>query len=236
MLSVKNLVAKYGHIEALNDVSIDLKEGQIISIIGANGAGKTTLLSSISAMKKPESGSVIFMGEDITGMKPNKIVKKGIAHVPEGRHIFAGMTVRENLLVGGYTSTKQEIKDTMEEMNELFPILKGRESQMGGTLSGGEQQMLAIARGMMAKPKLLLLDEPSLGLAPLIVEQVFQIIQNIRDQGVSIVFVEQNAKKALEICDKAYVIENGRISMSGTGAELLASEAVTAAYLGKVQK
>lgn len=231
MLSVKNLSASYGHIEALKDVSIEAEKGQIVSIIGSNGAGKTTLLRCISGLLKPVSGVIEFMGEPLPS-KPHKVVKKGIIHVPEGRRTFSGLTVRDNLLIGGYLFKGKELEDDLQKNYELFPILKERKSQSAGTLSGGEQQMLAIARGLMSKPKLMLLDEPSLGLAPIIVNQIFDLITQIRDSGITILLVEQNARKALNICDKAYVLENGRISLSGTGHELLNSDKVKKAYLG----
>lgn len=231
MLSVKNLSASYGHIEALKDVSIEAEKGQIVSIIGSNGAGKTTLLRCISGLLKPVSGVIEFMGEPLPS-KPHKVVKKGIIHVPEGRRTFSGLTVRDNLLIGGYLFKGKELEDDLQKNYELFPILKERKSQFAGTLSGGEQQMLAIDRGLMSKPKLMLLDEPSLGLAPIIVNQIFDLITQIRDSGITILLVEQNARKALSICDKAYVLENGRISLSGTGHELLNSDKVKKAYLG----
>lgn len=231
MLKVKNLSACYGHIEALKDVSIEAEKGQIVSIIGSNGAGKTTLLRCISSQIKPVCGSIEFLGEPIPA-KPHKVVEKGIVHVPEGRRTFSGLTVRDNLLVGGYLFKGKELYSNLEKNYKLFPILRERKAQYAGTLSGGEQQMLAIARGLMAKPKFILLDEPSLGLAPIIVNQVFCLIQQIRDSGVTVLLVEQNARKALSICDKAYVLENGRITLSGTGCELLNSDKVKKAYLG----
>lgn len=231
MLKIKNLCACYGHIEALVDVSIEAKKGQIVSIIGSNGAGKTTLLRCISSQVKPVAGSIEFLGEPIP-IEPHKVVEKGIVHVPEGRRTFSGLTIQDNLLVGGYLFKGKELRKNLEKNYELFPILAERKKQYAGTLSGGEQQMLAIARGLMSKPKLILLDEPSLGLAPIIVNQVFDLIEKIRDSGVTVLLVEQNARKALSICDKAYVLENGRISLSGTGCELLKSDEVKKAYLG----
>ena len=231
ILEVKNLSVKYGHVQALSDVSVTAETGQIVSIIGSNGAGKTSLLRAISGLVKPVEGTIEFMGEKLPE-QPHKIVKKGVVHVPEGRRTFSGLTIRDNLLVGGYNSNKKQLEEDVKKQYELFPILAERKSQFAGTLSGGEQQMLAIARGMMAHPKILLLDEPSLGLAPLIVNQVFELIKNIRSSGVTILLVEQNAKKALGICDKAYVLENGRISLSGSGKELLCSDSVRKAYLG----
>lgn len=214
MLKVSNLSAGYGHIEALNDVSIEAEKGQIVSIIGSNGAGKTTLLRCISSQVKPTAGSIEYLGEPIP-TKPHKVVEKGVVHVPEGRRTFSGLTVRDNLLVGGYLLKGKELYDNLEKNYKLFPILEERKTQYAGTLSGGEQQMLAIARGLMAKPKLILLDEPSLGLAPIIVNQVFNLIEQIRYSGITVLLVEQNALKALGICDKAYVLENGRITLSG---------------------
>lgn len=231
MLKVSNLSAGYGHIEALNDVSIEAEKGQIVSIIGSNGAGKTTLLRCISSQVKPTVGSIEYLGEPIP-TKPHKVVEKGVVHVPEGRRTFSGLTVRDNLLVGGYLLKGKELYDNLEKNYKLFPILEERKTQYAGTLSGGEQQMLAIARGLMAKPKLILLDEPSLGLAPIIVNQVFNLIEQIRYSGITVLLVEQNALKALGICDKAYVLENGRITLSGTGCELLNSDKVKKAYLG----
>lgn len=233
ILKVEDLKVSYGRIQALHGVSIEAKKGEIVSILGSNGAGKTTLLRSISALNKPQSGSIQLCGEELVGVKPNKIVAKGVVHVPEGRRVFSGLTVMDNLLVGGYLYKGTELKDTLERTFELFPVLKERRNQFAGTLSGGEQQMLAIGRGMMSKPKIMLLDEPSLGLAPIIINTVFDLIRSIRETGVTILVVEQNAKKTLELCDKGYVLENGRIRLSGTGKELLNSPEVIAAYLGE---
>ena len=231
LLKVTDLSVSYGHIDALHHVSVEANEGEIVSIIGSNGAGKTTILRTISGLVKAKGGTIEFQGE--AGPKqPHKIVQKGIVHVPEGRRTFSGLTIRDNLLVGGYLYKGKELEDRLEEQYKLFPILEERKNQFAGTLSGGEQQMLAISRGLMAKPKILLLDEPSMGLAPLIVNQVFDIIRRIRDTGVTILLVEQNARKALGICDKAYVLENGRINISGTGDELMHSDVVRKAYLG----
>ena len=231
MLKVKNLSASYGHIEALRDVSLEAEQGQIVSIIGSNGAGKTTLLRCISSQVKPTSGTIEFLGKPIPD-QPHKVVEAGIVHVPEGRRTFSGLTVEDNLLVGGYLLKGNEQYENLEKNYNLFPILRERKSQYAGTLSGGEQQMLAIARGLMSKPKLILLDEPSLGLAPIIVNQVFELIEQIRDSGVTVLLVEQNARKALGICDKAYVLENGRITLCGAGCDLLESDEVKKAYLG----
>lgn len=231
MLEVKNLNVSYGHVAALKDVSIEANEGEIYSIIGSNGAGKTSLLRTISGLVKPQSGQVEFMGAKLPP-KPHQIVQAGIVHVPEGRKTFSGLTIRDNLLVGGYLHHGKELEADMEKQYQLFPILKERKDQFAGTLSGGEQQMLAIARGLMSRPKIMLLDEPSLGLAPLIVNQIFSLIQQIRDSGITIFLVEQNARKALSICDKACVLENGTVTVCGTGKELLCSDEVKKAYLG----
>ena len=231
MLKITDLVVNYGYVEALRGVSIEVKQGQIVSIIGANGAGKTTLLRTISGLVKPKSGKVEFEGEELP-KKASKIVAKGVVQVPEGRKCFSGLTVRDNLLVGGYLLKGKELEDALQEQYELFPRLKERENQFAGTFSGGEQQMLAVARGLMSKPKILLLDEPSMGLAPIIVDQIYDLIRQIRDRGITVLLVEQNAKKALGICDYAYVLENGVVSLSGTGEELLNSDDVRKAYLG----
>ncbi len=231
MLEVTDLSVSYGYVKALKRVSVEANEGEIVSIIGSNGAGKTSLLRTISGLKKPQEGSVRFQGEALPH-KPNKIVAKGIVHVPEGRKTFSGLTIRDNLLVGGYLFKGKDLEKELQEQYKLFPILKERENQFAGTLSGGEQQMLAISRGLMSRPKFILLDEPSLGLAPIIVNQVYDLIKQIRDSGITVLLVEQNARKALSICDKAYVLENGFIHISGTGEELLHSDTVRKAYLG----
>lgn len=231
MLEVTDLSVDYGHVKALKHVSVEANEGEIVSIIGSNGAGKTTLLRTISGLKKPQGGKVHFLGETLPS-QPHKIVAKGIVHVPEGRKTFSGLTIRDNLLVGGYLFKGRELENDLQEQYCLFPILRERQDQFAGTLSGGEQQMLAISRGLMARPKIILLDEPSLGLAPLIVNQVYDLIKKIRDSGITVLLVEQNARKALSICDKAYVLENGMINISGTGDELLHSDTVRKAYLG----
>ena len=231
MLKVNDLVVNYGYVEALRGVSLEVNQGQIVSIIGANGAGKTTLLRTISGLVKPKSGTVEFEGEELP-KKPNKIVAQGVVQVPEGRKCFSGLTVKDNLLVGGYLLKNDELEKALQEQYELFPVLKQRENQFAGTFSGGEQQMLAVARGLMSKPKIILLDEPSMGLAPIIVDQIYDLIRKIRDRGITVLLVEQNAKKALGICDYAYVLENGVISLSGTGEELLKSDDVRKAYLG----
>lgn len=231
MLKVENLSVNYGHIEALRDVSVEVFKGQICSIIGANGAGKSTLLKTISGLVKPLEGKIYFEGEELP-KKPYKVVKKGVIHVPEGRRTFSGLTIEDNLLVGAYSTDKKGIKEDLERQYEMFPILKERRNQFAGTLSGGEQQMLAVCRGLMSHPRILLLDEPSMGLAPIIVNQIYDLIQKIKDSGITILLVEQNAKKALSICDYAYVLENGRIKLKGSGEELLNSDEVRKAYLG----
>jgi branched-chain amino acid transport system ATP-binding protein len=231
IMEVKDLNVSYGYIRALKDVNINIKKNQIVSIIGANGAGKSSLLRTISGLVKPVSGSIEFEGEPLP-RKPHKIVKKGVVHVPEGRKTFSGLTIEDNLLIGGYGSKSEKLKEEIEEYYDRFPILGERRKQFAGTLSGGEQQMLAVARGLMSHPKLLLLDEPSMGLAPLIVNQIFDLIQEINDSGITILLVEQNARKALAIADYAYVLENGFIRLEGEGQELLKSEAVRKAYLG----
>lgn len=231
MLKVENLSVNYGHIEALKDVSVEVIKGQICSIIGANGAGKSTLLKTISALVKPVKGKVFFEGEELP-RKPYKVVQKGVVHVPEGRRTFSGLTVEDNLLVGAYSTDKKNINEELERQYEMFPILKERRNQFAGTLSGGEQQMLAVCRGLMSHPRILLLDEPSMGLAPIIVNQIYDLIQKIKNSGITILLVEQNAKKALSICDYAYVLENGRIKLNGTGNDLLNSDEVRKAYLG----
>ena len=220
MLSVQDLSVNYGHIEALKNVNVEVRKGQICSIIGANGAGKSTLLKAVSALVKPVGGKIVFCGEELP-RKAYKVVQKGVVHVPEGRKTFSGLTIEDNLLVGAYRGDKKKIKDMVE-----------RKNQFAGTLSGGEQQMLAVCRGLMASPKILLLDEPSMGLAPIIVNQIYELIEKIRDSGITILLVEQNAKKALSICDYAYVLETGRIKLQGTGEELLGSDEVRKAYLG----
>ena len=231
MLKVENLSVNYGHIEALKNVSVDVKKGQICSIIGANGAGKSTLLKTTSGLVKPVSGMIYFEGKPLP-KRAHKIVAEGIVHVPEGRKTFSGLTIEDNLLVGGTVADKSRLAANLEKQYQLFPILKERKNQFAGTLSGGEQQMLAVARGLMSEPKIILLDEPSMGLAPLIVNQIYNLIGQIRESGITVLLIEQNAKKALSICDFAYVLENGKIKLSGTGEELLASDEVRKAYLG----
>lgn len=232
MLKIKDLVVSYGGIEAVKGISFDVPDGEIVTLIGANGAGKSTTLRTISGLVKPKSGSITFNGEELIGKSTEDIVKRGITLSPEGRHVFPDMTVLENLKVGAYTR-KDKYNDDIELIYTLFPRLKERHWQLAGTLSGGEQQMLAIGRAMMAKPKLLMLDEPSLGLAPLVVKGIFDIIKELNKQGVTILLVEQNANMALHVANTGYVLETGTISMKGTGHELLQNESVKEAYLGK---
>jgi len=233
ILSIDHINVHYGAIHALKDVSFNLNENEIIALIGANGAGKSTSLNTISGVLHPTSGSITYMGEDITKTTPQEIVRKGIIQVPEGRRIFASMSVWENLEIGGYNrKNKAENRERMEAMFERFPRLKERRNQAGGTLSGGEQQMLAIARGLMADPKVLLLDEPSMGLAPILVEQIFDIIREINEGGTSIVLVEQNALMALSIADRGYVLDTGRVVLEGSSNDLLHDPLVINAYLG----
>jgi len=234
MLEVKDLHVFYGAIHALQGISFHVNEGEIVTLIGANGAGKSTTLKTISGLLRPRQGSIIFQGRDLTKVSAPEIVSLGISQVPEGRKIFAPLTVLENLEMGAYTrNNAKEIKASMERVFASFPRLRERLKQPGGTLSGGEQQMLAMGRGLMANPKLLLLDEPSMGLAPLLVEEIFRIIQEINAQGTSILLVEQNAAMALSIADRAYVLETGNIVLEGPAAELLENPQVKAAYLGK---
>ena len=231
MLKVADLHVYYGNIHAVKGVSFQVEEGEIVSLIGANGAGKSTILKTVSGVLRAKSGSVSFLGQDITKVEAHKIVHRGLAHVPEGRRIFLKMTVMENLEMGAFT--KNEVsKADIEKVFERFPRLKERQNQVAGTLSGGEQQMLAMGRALMSTPKLLMLDEPSMGLAPLLVEQIFDIIKTLHAAGTTILLVEQNAGMALEVADRAYVLETGRITLSGTGTELAQSEDVKRAYLG----
>ncbi len=233
MLEVKNLNVHYGVIHALKDVSLTVKEGEIVSLIGANGAGKTTLLQSISGLLKKTSGDIMFLGKSLNKTSAKAIVKEGITQVPEGRHIFPGMSVYENLIMGAYLrKDKDGIKADLEDIYRRFPILEKRMNQDASTLSGGEQQMLAMGRALMARPKILLLDEPSMGLAPILVKEIFNIIQDINDKGTTVLLVEQNARMALSIATRAYVMETGKIVMSGTGKELAESEEIQKAYLG----
>ena len=231
ILSIKDLKVNYGGIEAVKGISFDVPEGSIVTLIGANGAGKSSTLRTVAGLVKPKSGAIEFKGENITGKSSIDIVKRGITLVPEGRRIFPDLTVLENLKIGAYLR-KDDLKSDIEWIYSLFPRLKERAWQAGGTLSGGEQQMLAVGRALMSRPKLMMMDEPSLGLAPIVVRDIFKIIREINKKGVTILLIEQNANMALQTADYAYVLETGRISMSGTGAELLANEDVKKAYLG----
>ncbi len=235
LLKVDNLVVNYGYIQALRDVSLEIEENEIITLIGGNGAGKSSTLMAISNLVKKSSGTVVFDGKDISRMDPDKIVSLGIAHVPEGRNIFKKLSVEENLLIGTITNkkiSKKEITERVEEMFEIFPRLKERRKKSGGSLSGGEQQMLAIARGLMLKPRLLMMDEPSLGLAPIIVEEIFELMEDVKKTGMTILLIEQNAMLALNVADRGYVLQNGEIVLTGTGKELLENPEVKKAYLG----
>lgn len=233
MLEVKDLVVSYGAIKALKGISFNVEQGEVITLIGSNGAGKTTTLHSISNLIKKESGSILFEGEDITNVSADKIVSRGLIQVPEGRRVFANMSVKENIEMGAFLrKDKEEIKKDMEWCYELFPRLKERLAQMAGTLSGGEQQMLAMARALMSKPRLLLLDEPSMGLAPILVDEIFNIVQKISAGGTTILLVEQNAFKALSIANRAYILETGSIAKEGIASELANDDAVRKAYLG----
>ena len=231
ILSIKDLKVSYGGIEAVKGISFDVKQGEIVTLIGANGAGKSSTLRAIAGLVKPSGGSISFEGQNITAADPTEIVKRGVTLVPEGRRIFADLTVLENLRIGAYLR-HDDLKDDIEWVYSLFPRLKERSWQPGGTLSGGEQQMLAVARALMSRPKLIMMDEPSLGLAPIIVRGIFDIIREIHRQGVTILLIEQNANMALQTADTGYVLETGRIGLSGTGAELLNNEDVKKAYLG----
>lgn len=233
MLEVKNLHVYYGAIHALKGINFHVDEGEIVALIGANGAGKSTTLSTISGLLQPREGSVIFRGEDITMIPAEQTVQKGIVQVPEGRKIFATLTVMENLEMGAYTQRNKTLfKKDLENVFTLFPRLRERQNQLGGTFSGGEQQMLAIARALMSHPSMLLLDEPSMGLSPILVEQIFEIIQDINKQGTSVLLVEQNAQMALSIADRAYVLETGEITLEGSAQEVLHNPSVIEAYLG----
>ena len=240
MLTIRNLRSYYGRMQALKGVSLHVEEGEVVSLIGANGAGKTTLLNSIVGLVSSRTGQIIFSDTDIIRRNPRQIIRMGVSLVPEGRQLFAPLTVIENLVLGAYQryrkDKKSEIKSDLEKVFVLFPILKERKSQIAGTLSGGEQQMLAIGRSLMAKPKLILMDEPSMGLAPLITTQIFQIISELHKQGTTILLVEQNAEAALRISSRAYVIETGRVVLQGMSQELLHNQEVRRAYLGREYK
>lgn len=231
MLTVNDINVYYGNIHALKGISLEVHEDEIVALIGANGAGKSTTLKTISGLMHSKTGSITLMNEDITHAEAHKLVSKGLAHVPEGRRIFLHMTVLENLEMGAYTQPGY-VKDGIADVFERFPRLKHRKNQIAGMLSGGEQQMLAMGRALMSKPKLLMLDEPSMGLAPILVQQIFDIIKELHEAGTTILLVEQNAEMALKIADRAYVLESGRITLSGTGAELAQSDSVKKAYLG----
>jgi branched-chain amino acid transport system ATP-binding protein len=234
ILEVRSLVAGYGHIRALKGISFEVRQGQIVALIGANGAGKSTTLRVVSGLIRAETGQVLLGGEDVSRASPAQIVRRGVVHCPEGRRIFTRLSVLENLRLGHYTRRETDGEGrALERVFGLFPILRERQRQRGGTLSGGEQQMLAIARALMVTPKMLLLDEPSLGLAPLLVQQIFETIREINRQGTVVLLVEQNANLALRMADRAYVLEAGRIALEGSGAELLANDAVRKAYLGE---
>ena len=233
LLEVKNLEVYYGVIQAIKGISFEVNKGEIVTLIGANGAGKTTTMQSVMGLIHARSGEVIYNGQQINGMPAHKIVRLGMTQVPEGRRIFSELTVYENLMMGAYTkSDKAQIKEDLEEIYKMFPRLFERKNQIAGTLSGGEQQMLAMGRAMMSRPDLLMLDEPSMGLSPLLVDQVFEMIKLFHQRGTTILLVEQNANKSLAISDRAYVLENGKIVLSGTGEELLASDEIKKAYLG----
>ncbi len=232
MLRLDNVSTFYGKIQALHNVSLEVNQGEILTLIGANGAGKSTLMMTICGDPRAHGGHIEFDGQQIQNMKTSDIMRRGLAVVPEGRRIFSAMTVEENLAMGSFFQNREDSEKQLEHVLELFPRLKERFSQRGGTMSGGEQQMLAIGRALMSKPRLLLLDEPSLGLAPIIIQQIFEIIEKLREEGVTIFLVEQNAHQALKIADRGYVLENGRIVMNGTGEALLNDDSVRKAYLG----
>ena len=231
ILSIKDLQVRYGGIEAVKGISFDVEEGNIVTLIGANGAGKSSTLRTVAGLVKPAGGTIVFRGDDITGLDPTSVVKKGVTLVPEGRRIFPDLTVLENLKMGAYLRN-DDISEDIQWVYDLFPRLKERSWQAGGTLSGGEQQMLAVGRALMSRPKMIMMDEPSLGLAPLVVKGIFDIIKEINRQGVTVLLIEQNANMALKTADYAYVLETGSITMKGTGAELLANDDVKKAYLG----
>ncbi len=232
MLKVEDLHVYYGSIHAIKGVSFEVNEGEIVTLIGANGAGKSTTLNTVGGLLKPRSGKISFMGKDLHGISADKVVSQGMALCPEGRRVFQHMTVLENLEMGAYTRPASEVSDSLEKVYELFPRLKERYRQVAGTLSGGEQQMLAMGRALMSKPKLMMLDEPSMGLAPILVKQIFSIIEDMNKQGTTILLVEQNAQMALSVANRAYVLETGRITTSGDAKELAESEEIKKAYLG----
>lgn len=232
MLEVKNINVYYGAIHAIKGISFDVSEGEIICLIGANGAGKTTILNTVSGLLPSRSGEITFMGQNLMKVPAHKMVTLGLAHVPEGRHVFTRMTVRENLEMGGYSVAREELDGLMEEVYSHFPRLKERETQIAGTLSGGEQQMLAMGRALMSKPRLLMLDEPSMGLSPILVDEIFSIIRGLHQQGTTILLVEQNARMALSVANRGYVLETGKIVLSAAADELLHNDMVRRAYLG----
>ncbi|HIW84208.1 MAG TPA: ABC transporter ATP-binding protein [Candidatus Dorea gallistercoris] len=234
MLTIKDLEVYYGVIQAIKGVSFEVNQGEVIALIGANGAGKTTILHTITGLIAPKNGSVLFEGKELTKMPAHKIVSLGMAHVPEGRRVFSDLSVYENLRMGAYTRRdKNEIEQTLEKVYERFPRLKERRNQMAGTLSGGEQQMLAMGRALMSKPKIILMDEPSMGLSPIMVNEIFSIIQEVSDGGTTVLLVEQNAKKALAIADRGYVLETGNIVLEGKASDLLDNDSIKKAYLGE---
>jgi branched-chain amino acid transport system ATP-binding protein len=234
MLEIKDLEVHYGMIQAIKGISFEVNEGEVIALIGANGAGKTTILHTITGLLSPTRGSVIFEGKDITKIPAHKIVSLGMAHVPEGRRVFAQLSVYQNLKMGAYTrSDKNEIEETLETVYKRFPRLEERKNQVAGTLSGGEQQMLAMGRALMSKPRIILMDEPSMGLSPILVNEIFDIIQSVSASGTTVLLVEQNAKKALSIADRAYVLETGKIVMTGEADKLMHDESIRKAYLGE---
>ena len=232
VLDIKGLTSHYGRIQALHGIDIEVRQGQLVALVGANGAGKTTLLRAISGVQPVSGGSIHFRGDDVTRASPDRRVRAGICQVPEGRQVFGPMSVEDNLRLGAYTRPKDDVADDLERMYGLFPILKEKRLLLAGTLSGGQQQMLAMARALMGRPSVLLLDEPSMGLAPLLIAEIFRIVKSLRDEGITIFLVEQNAHAALSIADRGYVIETGSILLSGPGPELLANEQVQSAYLG----
>lgn len=232
LLKVDNIKVYYGNINAIKDISFEVNEGEIVTLIGANGAGKSSILNTVAGLIKPKSGEILFDGQSIIGVPAHKIVSKGMALCPEGRRVFQQLSVKENLEMGSYTRPASEVSESLEKVYELFPRLKERYKQIAGTLSGGEQQMLAMGRALMSKPRLMMLDEPSMGLAPILVEQIFDIIKNLHEAGTTILLVEQNAQMALSIADRGYVMETGRIVTQGAGKELLQDDSVKKAYLG----
>ena len=234
MLEVKDLQVSYGMIQAIKGISFEVNQGEVIALIGANGAGKTTILHTVTGLLAPKAGSIVFEGQDITKVPAHKIVSMGMAHVPEGRRVFAQLSVYDNLKMGAYTRTdKNEIEESLEMVYKRFPRLEERKNQMAGTLSGGEQQMLAMGRALMSKPKIILMDEPSMGLSPLFVNEIFNIIQDVSASGTTVLLVEQNAKKALSIADRAYVLETGNIALEGDAKVLMNDDSIKKAYLGE---